>query len=72
MDYCSIHHVAPVVHLIETVAQAKLVFLPPYSPDLMPLEEVFSKVKGVMKANDKVFQVCTALQGQCLQWHLAW
>lgn len=51
---------APVVHLIETVAQAKLVFLPPYSPDLMPLEEVFSKVKGVMKANDKVFQVCTA------------
>ena len=60
MDNCSIHHVAPVVHLIETVAQAKLVFLPPYSPDLMPLEEVFSKVKGVMKANDKVFQVCTA------------
>ena len=60
MDNCSIHHVAPVVHLIEMVAQAKLVFLPPYSPDLMPLEEVFSKVKGVMKANDKVFQVCTA------------
>jgi len=37
MDNCSIHHVAPVVHLIETVAQAKLVFLPPYSPDLMSL-----------------------------------
>lgn len=31
MDNCSIHHVDPVVHLIETVAQAKLVFLPPYS-----------------------------------------
>ena len=31
-------------------------FLPPYSPDLMPLEEVFNQVK---KAN-KSFQVCTA------------
>ena len=34
--------------------------LPPYSPDLMPLEEVFSKVKCVLKANDQIFQVCTA------------
>ena len=48
------------MHLIETVAQAKLIFLPPYSPDLMPLEEAFSKVKDIMKANDKFFQVCTA------------
>ena len=24
-------------------------FLPPYSPDLNPIEEAFSKVKGVMK-----------------------
>ena len=27
-------------------------FLPPYSPDLIPLEKVFSKAKAVLKAND--------------------
>ena len=43
--------------MIETVAQAKIVFPPPYSPDLMPLEEVFSKVKSIMK---EVFQACAA------------
>ena len=47
------------MNLIENVAQAKVVFLHPYSPDLMALEEAFSKVKGVMKANDKV-SGCTA------------
>ena len=36
------------------------IFLPPYSPDLMPSEEVFSKVKSVLKANDQIFQVRTA------------
>ena len=58
MDNCSIHHVDRVVDLIET-AQAKIIFLPPYSPDLMPLEEVFSKVKSTMKVNDRIFQVCS-------------
>lgn len=60
MDNCSIHHIEPVVDLIETTAQAKIIFLPPYSPDLMPLEEVFSKVKSTMKMNDSIFQVCSA------------
>ena len=27
-------------------------FLPPYSPDFNPIEELFSKVKYVMKANE--------------------
>lgn len=34
--------------------------LPPYSPDLNPVEGVFSQVKSVMQENDKVFQVCSA------------
>ena len=59
MDNCSIHHVDSVVDLIER-HQSKVVYLPPYSPDLMPLEEVFSKVKGVMKENDSLFQVFSA------------
>ena len=60
MDNCAIHHVGPVVHQIETVARAKLLFLPPYSPDLMPLEELFNQVKSILKANDGLFQVSTA------------
>ena len=28
---------------------AELLFLPPYSPDLNPIEEAFSKVKGLVR-----------------------
>ena len=59
MDNASIHHVDGVVHLIENQAGARLLFLPPYSPDLNPLEEVFSQVKAIMKQNDQLFQVTT-------------
>lgn len=51
MDNASIHHVARTQEIITGVG-AQLVFLPPYSPDLIPLEEVFAKVKAVLKAND--------------------
>ena len=61
MDNASIHHVDDAVDAIENTAQAKVIFLPPYSPDLMPLEEVFSKVKSILKANNKVFTMPTAL-----------
>ena len=57
MDNASIHHVNGVVDLIENQAGARLLFLPPYSPDLNPLEEVFSQVKAIIKQNDQLFQV---------------
>ena len=50
-DNASIHHLERVYDIITGVG-ARLVFLPPYSPDLMPLEEVFSKVKAALKASD--------------------
>jgi hypothetical protein len=55
LDNASIHHVRPVVNLIENTG-ARLLFLPPYSPDLNPLEEVFSKMKGIMCS---IFENCT-------------
>ena len=61
MDNGSIHHVDDVVDAIGNTAQARVIFLSSYSPDLMPLEEVFSKVKSIIKANDKVIQ-STAMQ----------
>ena len=54
MDNCSIHYLNRVYEIITGVG-AKLMFLPPYSPDLMPLEEAFSKVKSILKANEVAF-----------------
>ena len=54
MDNASIHHLDLVYDIITGVG-AKLCFLPPYSPDLMPLEKVFSKVKYILRANDNAY-----------------
>ena len=54
MDNASIHHLERVYDIITGIG-ARLVFLPPYSPDLMPLEDVFSKVKATLKASDNVY-----------------
>jgi hypothetical protein len=59
MDNASIHHTEQVVDMIENQLKARLLFLPPYSPDLNPAEEVFSKVKTIMKQNDSLLQVCS-------------
>ena len=56
MDNASIHHVQAISDIIKEQAGARLLFLPPYSPDLNPIEEVFSKVKGIMKKNDTLFR----------------
>ena len=48
LDNCAIHHTHEVVDMIEGVG-AIIQFLPPYSPDLNPIEEAFSKVKSEMK-----------------------
>ena len=46
------------VHDIITGCGARLCFLPPYSPDLMPLE-VFAKVKYALNANASLYRVTT-------------
>ena len=49
LDNCSIHHVTEAVEAMQQ--NASLVhFLPPYSPDYNPIELLFSKVKGVLRA----------------------
>lgn len=55
MDNCSVHHVEPVISLLRQAGIVTL-FLPPYSPDLNPLEEVFSYVKGYLKKHDLLLQ----------------
>lgn len=48
LDNCTIHHVNEVVKSVEDVG-ALLIFLPPYSPDYNPIEELFSKVKYTLR-----------------------
>lgn len=48
MDNLSAHKVAGVREGI-TAAGARLIYLPPYSPDLNPIELVFSKFKWLLK-----------------------
>jgi len=48
LDGLGAHRTAKVRELVEARG-ADLVFLPPYSPDLNPIEEAFSKVKGIVR-----------------------
>ena len=77
MDNASIHHVDKVVTTIQRT-EALLRFLPPYSPDNNPIEELFPKVKGFIKASELVYDVtssphlliamgfCTVSAGDCI------
>jgi transposase len=48
MDNLQVHKMKRVSELVEG-AGAEVLFLPPYSPDMNPIEEAFSKVKGILR-----------------------
>ncbi len=48
LDNLSSHKVAGIKQAIEARG-AKLVYLPPYSPDLNPIEQVFAKLKHLLR-----------------------
>ena len=56
MDNCSIHHVG-IVEEVFAEAGVLVIFLPPFSPDLNPIEHAFSKVKFYLKEHDEIVQV---------------
>ena len=56
LDNCSIHHIAEVFKSIND-AGAHVLFLPPYSPDLNPIEELFSKVKTSLRSAEDTLHV---------------
>jgi transposase len=49
MDNLRVHKIAGVREAIEA-AGARLMFIPPYSPDLNPIELAFSKLKALLRA----------------------
>lgn len=48
MDNLRVHHAAVVMEFLEK-HQIKFLFLPPYSPELNPIEEAFSKTKHFVR-----------------------
>jgi len=52
MDNLPAHKVAGIRELVEARG-AKLIYLPPYSPDLNPIEKCWSKIKTYLKGKGK-------------------
>jgi transposase len=63
VDNLSAHKVAGIRECLES-AGMHLLYLPPYSPDFNPIEQVFSKIKGLLKQmNPRSFDaICDALK----------
>lgn len=66
MDNLGSHKVAGVRQAIEAVG-CRLLYLPPYSPDLNPIENAFSKLKGLLrKAAERTVEGLWAAIGRLL------
>jgi len=50
MDNLPAHKIAAIGQLIES-AGCRLIYLPPYSPDLSPIENVWSKIKQFLRSS---------------------
>ncbi|KAJ3500783.1 hypothetical protein NLJ89_g9639 [Agrocybe chaxingu] len=50
MDNCRIHHNIELIDVVNA-AGCLLIYLPPYSPDLNPIEESFSTLKAFLRRN---------------------
>jgi len=66
MDGLSVHKVKGVCEMVEAVG-ANVVYLPPYSPDLNPIETVWSEIKADLKSDkartfdDICNSICSAI-----------
>jgi transposase len=55
MDNATIHHTERIEQMCRD-AGVKLVYLPPYSPDLNPIEEFFAELKAFIKRNWHIYE----------------
>jgi transposase len=66
MDNLQVHKMKRVRELIEKRG-CSLVFLPSYSPDFNPIEQAFSKIKGILrKAKARTFEALVEATGRAL------
>ena len=66
MDSCSVHHVNEVREVLRQ-AGILVLFLPPFSPDLNPLEEAFSYIKQYLRKHDELLQAIRDLTDVIMQ-----
>jgi transposase len=55
MDNASFHHSDRIEEMCSQVG-VKLVYLPPYSPDLNPIEEFFAELKAFIRRNWQYYE----------------
>ena len=55
LDNCAIHHVQQIKDYLDDMGMHVL-FLPPYSPDLNPVEELFSYLKYYLKEHENLIE----------------
>ena len=55
MDNASFHHTERIQQMCDE-AGVKLVYLPPYSPDLNPIEEFFAELKAFIKRHWQIYE----------------
>jgi len=68
MDNLAAHKVMGVAEAVRA-AGAEPLYLPPYSPDLNPIEQVFSKAKAeIRKRRPRTKAACDELCGECIDW----
>ena len=77
MDHLRSHHIQAVGELLHD-AGIKLLYLPPYSPDLNPIEKLWSKVKSIwgklrVRTTDDLdaafpFAFCQVSPDDCAGW----
>lgn len=80
LDNVSFHKSQEIIDLIESTG-AKVVFLPPYSPDLSPIEKMWSKIKEIFKRkkprnkadfHDAIFTAITSMNSNDFdEWYEA-
>jgi transposase len=58
MDNAQIHHDEYLFNLVESVG-CKIIYLPPYSPDLNPIETAFSSIKSWIKRYRNFVEECS-------------
>ena len=68
MDNLQCHKVAGVAEAVRR-AKARVVYLPPYSPDLNPIEQAFAKLKAELRRREeRTVDGLWAALGESLDW----
>ncbi len=77
LDNCNIHHSEKVQALVEDEAMCKLIFLPPYSLDLNPIEQAFFSIKSHLQQHWNNFSL-SIIDTAChnitadMAWNFIW